>query len=88
MAYRRTLLNKYAIRWMLALHDQDTQFYSQAVYELVVEQSEDEYVKNIVQVDDEAGQSVSSSLLGMPNTQDANSKKSYVSHSPTGVYVG
>lgn len=58
VAYRRTLLNKYAARWMLAFHDQDTQFYSQAVYDLVIEQSEDEDVKDDVLANPTADQMV------------------------------
>ncbi|THH16358.1 hypothetical protein EW146_g4274 [Bondarzewia mesenterica] len=40
VSYRRVLLNKYAARWMLALHDQDPTFYSQVLHELVTELTE------------------------------------------------
>ena len=41
VACRRTLLNKYASRWMLALHDQGPVFYSEVIYELVIELTEE-----------------------------------------------
>ena len=37
LAARRALLSRYAMPWLLALHDQDTTAYAALIYETVVE---------------------------------------------------
>ena len=44
VAARRALLSRYAMPWLLALHDQDTTAYAALIYETVVE-IEDDFFK-------------------------------------------
>jgi hypothetical protein len=45
VASRRGLLRRYAVRWLLALHDQDTALYAALIYDICSDMAEDGAVK-------------------------------------------
>ncbi|KAI0035078.1 hypothetical protein K488DRAFT_44141 [Vararia minispora EC-137] len=51
VAHRRTLLQKYASVWLLALHDQDIPFYALTLYDTVTQLTEEASVSEQVELD-------------------------------------